>query len=67
VIELYILRTVIEEVCGSEGGEGLRRECGVVLKFSELEKLVFDELWGEGRIAIYGTAWEMRRELEMQI
>jgi hypothetical protein len=27
MIELvYILRTVIEEVCGSEGGEGLRRE-----------------------------------------
>jgi hypothetical protein len=63
MIELiYILRTVVEEVCGGEGEEG--QKCGVVLKFSELEKFVFDKLWGEERIAIYTTAWEMRRELE---
>jgi hypothetical protein len=34
------------------------------IKFSQLEHLVYDVLWREERIAIYATAWEMKRELE---
>jgi len=35
-----------------------------VVKFGDLEQLVFDRLWREKRVAIYATAWEMERELE---
>jgi hypothetical protein len=67
MIELvYILRAIVEEVACD--GEDLRRKkCDrpmPPIKFSELEKFVFDKLWWEERIAIYATAWEMRRELE---
>jgi len=67
MIELvYILRAIVEEIACDE--EDLRRKkCGKPMppiKFSELEKFVFDRLWWEERIAIYATAWEMRRELE---
>jgi hypothetical protein len=68
MIELvYILRAIVEEVACD--GEDLRQQkkCGrpmPPIKFSELEKFVFDKLRWEGRTAIYATAWEMRRELE---
>jgi hypothetical protein len=73
MIELiYILRAIVEEIaCGGERGEGLHqdsnRKCDKSvppIKFSDLERLVYDELWHKDRIAIYTTAWEMERELE---
>ena len=57
MIELvHILRTVVLTACGSS----LRR-CSI--KFDELERLVFDILWREERIAIYETAWELEEEV----
>lgn len=34
------------------------------IKFDELERLVFDVLWREERIAIYETAWELEEEVK---
>lgn len=57
MIELvHILRTVVLTACGSP----LRR-CSI--KFDELERLVFDVLWEEERIAIYEAAWELEEEV----
>jgi hypothetical protein len=68
MIELvYILRAIVDEVaCGGEGFHQQKKCDKPVppIKFSELEKFVFDKLWWEERIAIYSTAWEMERELE---
>ncbi len=60
MIELiHILRTVVETACGSSN------RCGTLtIKFSQLEQLVFDELWQKKHIAIYSTSWEMQRDLE---
>jgi hypothetical protein len=68
MIELiYVLRAIVEEVCGGEGGGEVRqKKCGKSvppIKFSELKR-IFDVLWQKERIAIYATAWEMKRELE---
>ena len=73
MIELiYILRTIVKEVaCGGKSGRDLHQdsdkkcaESVVSIKFDDLERLVYDELWGKRGIAIYTTAWEMERELE---
>jgi hypothetical protein len=70
MIELvYILRAIVEEIaCDGERGKDLhQKKCDKSvppIKFSELERLVYDVLWQEERIAIYTTAWEMKRELE---
>ncbi len=70
MIELvYILRAIVEEIaCDGERGEDLHQKKCVKsvppIKFSELEHLVYDVLWQEERIAVYTTAWEMKRELE---
>jgi hypothetical protein len=60
MIELvYILRTIVEVTCGSA------RQCSVPpIRFSQLEQLVFDELWEKRRVAIYSTAREMEKDLE---
>ena len=63
MIELvYILRAFAEEtMCNSQ------KKCdksALCIKFGELEKFIFEELWQKERIAIYGTAWELKRELE---
>jgi len=63
MIELvYILRAAALAACGGE--EGLRRCNMPPIKFSELERLVFDVLWQEERIAIYETAWELEDEVK---
>ncbi len=70
MIELvYILRAIVKEIaCDGERGEDLhQKKCDKSvppIKFSQLEHLVYDVLWQEERIAIYTTAWEMKRELE---
>jgi len=73
MIELiYILRTIVEEIaCGGKSGRDLHQvsdkkcaESVVSIKFDDLKRLVFDELWSKSGIAIYTTAWEMERELE---
>jgi hypothetical protein len=73
MIELiYILRTIVKEIaCGGKSGrdlhQGSDKKCAesvVFIKFDDLERLVYDELWGKSGIAIYTTAWEMERELE---
>ncbi len=65
MIELiYILRVFVEVACGGERGENHQKKCILSIKFSQLEKLIFDELWQKKRIAIYSTSWEMRRDLE---
>jgi hypothetical protein len=73
MIELvYILRTIVEAIaCGGKSGEALHQDSdkkcaksAVSIKFDDLKRLVYDELWGKSGIAIYTTAWEMERELE---
>ncbi len=61
MIELiHILRAIVVSACNKD-----LNNCGTLtIKFSQLEQLVFDVLWGEKRIAIYSTAWEMKQELE---
>ncbi|MFZ8841178.1 MAG: hypothetical protein ACO2PM_20115 [Pyrobaculum sp.] len=62
MIELvHILRAVVEAACG---GEDLRRCSVLPIKFSQLEQLVFGELWEKRRVALYSTAREMEKDLE---
>jgi hypothetical protein len=65
MIELvHILRAMVEAACGGGKEEDLRR-CNVPsINFSQLEQLVFDELWEKRRVAIYSTALEMEEDLE---
>jgi len=61
MIELvYILRTIASTACESPHPRG----CVLSIKFDELERLVFDVLWQEERIAIYETAWELEDEVK---
>lgn len=60
MIELiYILRAVVLATCNV--GDGPRR---CVIKFGDLERLVFDVLWDRERIATYPTSRELERDLE---
>jgi len=64
MIELvHILRAIVEAVCG--GREENLRQCKMPpIRFSQLEQLVFDELWQKRRVVVYSTAWEMKKDLE---
>ncbi len=65
MIELvHILRTIVEAVCGGVREEDLRQCRMPSIRFSQLEQLVFYELWEKRRVATYSTAWEMEKDLE---
>jgi hypothetical protein len=72
MIELiHILRAIVKEIaCDDEGGGSHQSGNGKCdkpvppIKFIDLERLIYDELWLRKRIAIYTTAWELERELE---